>query len=146
MKVPIMRTRGDAPLPKYETSGACCFDIVCVEDAVVQPRTIAFLPTGLVFCVPDGYMLMVASRSSTPFKKGLMMPHGIGIIDQDYCGPGDELKLEVYNFTDGPVEVKKGDRVCQAGFVRIDRCDWAEYDAGGAKTRGGLGSTGPASV
>lgn len=129
-------------MPKYETPGACCFDIVCVEDHVIAPKAIADLPTGLVFRVPDGYMLMVFSRSSTPVKKGLTMPHGVGIIDQDYCGPGDELKIRVMNFTDAPVELKKGDRVCQAGFVRVDRAEWDEGPPNSAKTRGGFGSTG----
>lgn len=142
MKARITRIRPDVPLPKYETSGACCFDLVCVEDAEIAPRAIADLPTGLVFCVPDGYMLMVAPRSSTPVKKGLTMPHGIGIIDQDYCGPGDELKVRVMNFTDAPVTLKKGDRVCQAGFVRVDRCEWEETAPASETTRGGLGSTG----
>lgn len=141
MNVRITRLRPDVPLPKYETSGACCFDIVCVEDTVIQPREIELLPTGLIVCVPDGYMLMVASRSSTPMKKGLMLPHGIGILDQDYCGPEDELKLQVYNFTDRFVEIKKGDRICQAGFVRVDRAEWEEGTASGP-SRGGFGSTG----
>jgi len=142
MRVRITRIRSDAALPKYETRGACCFDIVCVEDATVPPRSIALLPTGLVIAAPDGYMLMVAARSSTPIKKGLMLPHGVGIIDQDYSGPEDELKLEVYNFTDSPVEVKKGERICQGGFVRVDRCEWAEGPADTNSSRDGFGSTG----
>jgi dUTP pyrophosphatase len=142
VKVRITKIRPDAVLPKYETPGACCFDIVCVEDDVIQPKEIKLLPTGLVVCVPDGYMLMVASRSSTPRKKGLQIIQGIGILDQDYCGPEDELKLQVYNYTDQPVEVKKGDRVYQAGFVRIDRAEWDEGPTVSEKTRGGFGSTG----
>lgn len=142
MKVRISKTRPDAVIPEYKTRGACCFDIHCVEDATLAPMAIADLPTGLIFAVPDGYMLLVAPRSSTPVKKGLTMPHGVGIIDQDFCGPGDELKLRVMNFTDAPVELKKGDRVCQAGFVRVDRCEWEEGDTASEATRGGLGSTG----
>ncbi len=141
MQVRITRTRPDATLPEYKTSGACCFDLVCLEDAMLGPDEIADLPTGLVFSVPEGYMLMVAPRSSTP-KKGVHMPHGIGIIDQDYCGPDDELKLRVRNFTSGPVAIKKGDRICQAGFVRVDQAVWDEGPVRSEKTRGGFGSTG----
>ncbi len=141
MNVRITRTRPDAVLPEYKTSGAVCFDIVCVEDIVLEPKSMADLPTGLVFGIPEGYMLLVASRSSTP-KKGVQLPHGIGIIDQDYCGPEDELKLRVMNFTEAPVEIKKGDRVCQAGFVRVDRAVWDEGPATSDKTRGGFGTTG----
>lgn len=141
MHVRITRLRPDVSLPEYKTSGACCFDIACVEDVVIQPREIVDLPTGLVFGIPEGYMLLVAARSSTP-PKGVQMPHGVGIIDQDFCGPEDELKIRLVNFTEKPVALKKGDRVCQAGFVRIDRAVWDEGPAMSKKTRGGFGTTG----
>lgn len=141
MRIRVTKTRPDAALPEYKTPGACCFDIVCLEDAVIAPGEIADLPTGLVFRVPDGYMLMVAPRSSAP-RRGIHMPHGIGIVDQDYCGPNDELRVRVRNFTDAPVALRKGDRVCQAGFVRIDRAEWEEAEAATAVSRGGFGSTG----
>lgn len=141
MKVRITRLRDDVPIPKYETPGAVMFDIAAIEDAIILPGEIKLLPTGLVVCVPDGYMLMVASRSSTAMKKGLEIIQGVGIIDQDYCGPEDELKLQVYNFTDRPVEVKRGDRIYQAGFVPIIRAEWDEGPADGP-SRGGFGSTG----
>ncbi len=141
MKVRITKIRPDAALPEYKTPGSVCFDLVCIQNDVVPPKSIAFLPTGLVVCVPKGYMLMVASRSSTP-KRGLQIIQGVGILDQDYCGPNDELKLMVYNYTDHPVEVRKGDRVYQAGFVRIDQVEWEEGATVTAVSRGGFGSTG----
>lgn len=141
MKVRITKTRPDAVIPEYKTSGACCFDLHCLEDATLAPGEIADLPTGLVFAVPEGYMLMIAPRSSTP-KKGVHMPHGIGILDQDFRGPEDELRLRVRNFTDATVEIRKGDRICQGGFVRIDRVEWEEGEAASAESRGGFGSTG----
>ena len=81
-------------------------------------------------------------QADQALRGSIAMPHGIGIIDQDFCGPGDELKLRVMNFTEAPVELKKGDRVCQAGFVRVDRAEWEEGEAVSETTRGGLGSTG----
>jgi dUTP pyrophosphatase len=142
MNVRITRIHPDAVIPEYKTPGACAFDLVCVEDAVVPPKQIMLLPTGIVVCTPPGYMLMVVPRSSTPIKRGLAILQGVGILDQDYCGPNDELKLQVYNFTDAPVEVKKGDRIYQAAFVRIDRAEWEEGATVTDKTRGGFGSTG----
>jgi dUTP pyrophosphatase len=142
VKVRITKIRPEAVLPEYKTPGACCFDIVCIEDDVIQPKEIKLLPTGLVVAVPEGYMLMIASRSSTPRKMGLQIIQGIGILDQDYCGPQDELRLQVYNYTDRPVEVKKGDRVYQAGFVPIAKAEWMEMETATATSRGGFGSTG----
>lgn len=141
MKVRITKIHPDAVLPEYKTPGACAFDLVCVEDAAIPPKGIADLPTGLVFCIPAGYMLMVASRSSTP-KKGLTLPHGVGVIDQDFCGPEDQLQLRVMNFTEAPVQIRKGDRICQGAFVRVDRAEWEEGGTVTDKTRGGFGTTG----
>lgn len=87
-------------------------------------------------------MLVVASRSSTPRKKGLTPPHGFGVIDQDYCGPEDEIKIQVYNFSGDAVTIKKGEKIAQGVFVRVDKFEWEEVDNMDNDTRGGFGSTG----
>ncbi len=142
MKVEIARVHPDAVLPDYQTAGAACFDLTCAEEATISPGAIAHLHTGLIVRVPEGYMLMVAPRSSMPKRTGLVMPHSIGIIDQDYCGPKDELMIQVQNPTRAPVTVRKGDRICQAGFVRVDRAEWIEGPPTAETSRGGFGSTG----
>ena len=53
----------------------------------------ALVPTGLVVHVPEGYFFGIFARSSTPLKRGLMVANGVGIVDSDYCGPGDEIKV-----------------------------------------------------
>ena len=142
MKVRITRLRPDVPLPRYLTPGSVCFDLTCIEDATIAPGEMKRLPTGLIIATPPGYMLLIAARSSTPLKKGLVLANGIGIIDQDYCGPDDEFKTLVRNITDKPVEIKKGDRICQAGFVRMDNAEWDEGPCVTPESRGGIGSTG----
>ena len=57
--------------------------------------------------------LGIFARSSTPLKRGLMIANGVGIVDSDYCGPTDEVKIAVMNFTDAPVPVNAGDRIAQ---------------------------------
>jgi dUTP pyrophosphatase len=140
--VRIRRLDPDLPLPDYATVGAVGFDLYCREDTTLAPGEIALLPTGVAIATPSGYMLMVASRSSTPRRKGLSVPHGVGVIDQDYRGDGDEIRCQVYNFSDSPITVNRGDRVAQGIFVRVDRAEWEEVSAMDAPTRGGFGSTG----
>jgi len=142
MDLPVTRTDKSLPMPKYETPGACAFDVFARETTVVAPHTLGFIPTGLVVCVPEGHTLLLASRSSTPKKKGLLIPHGVGIVDQDYCGPDDEMRVQVWNFTDAPVTVERGERVAQAMLVPIVRCALMEVEPSAAKSRGGFGSTG----
>jgi dUTP pyrophosphatase len=142
MQVKIKRIDTSLPLPEYQTSGAVAFDLSSRIDMAIAPKTIALIPTNLIIETPVGYMLTVVTRSSTPKKKGLLVPHGIGIIDQDYHGPKDEIMLQVYNFTDQEVIIARGERVGQAAFVRVDRGEWQEVSEIKETSRGGFGSTG----
>jgi len=142
MKLPITKIRPEAQLPEYKTKGSVGFDLAASETVTIQPKTIAMIPTGLVTKVPDGHMLMVCSRSSTPMKKGLTPPHGVGILDQDYCGPNDEIKILTYNFLDTPVTVEKGERIAQGVIVKIEQCEIVDSPITTQDDRGGFGSTG----
>jgi len=108
---------------------------------VIAPNEIALIPANVIIETPPGYMLMVTLRSSTPRKYGLLMPHGVGIIDNDYSGEGDEIKIQVYNFFNRPTIIKRGDRIAQGIFVRVEKAEWEELDEMEGKTRGGFGST-----
>lgn len=141
MKVKIKRIDGSLPLPAYATDGSVAFDLFAREATKINPGEIALVPANVIIETPKGYALVLALRSSTPRKKGLLKPHGVGIIDQDYCGEGDELKIQVYNFTDKLVIVERGERIAQGMFVKIEKNEWEETDKMG-KTRGGFGSTG----
>ncbi len=142
MKVRIKRIDTGLPLPVYETDGSVGFDILAREDVTVESGTIELIPANIIVEVPKGYMLVVASRSSTPRKQGLTPPHGFGIIDHDYCGPEDEIKIQVYNFSGEPVAIKRGAKIAQGVFVRIDKFEWEEVDGIKDESRGGFGSTG----
>ena len=141
MKVKIKRLDKALPLPLYETGGSVGFDLLCRESVTIAPQTVALIPGNTIIETPPGYMLMVTLRSSTPRKLGLLIPHGIGIIDQDYCGEDDEIQIQVYNFTGQPVTVERGDRIAQGIFVRVDSAEWLEVSEMESETRGGFGST-----
>ncbi len=143
MQLSVTRIDASLPLPKYETAGAVAFDLSARVDVAIAPKSLGYIPTNLVVRVPEGHVLLLASRSSGPKKKGLMIPHGVGIIDQDYCGPTDELIAQVYNFTDAPVTVARGERVAQAMVTPVVKCELKEVElATTATSRGGFGSTG----
>lgn len=141
MKVKIKRLDKNLPLPRYETAGSVGFDFVCRETVAIKPHSLGLVPANVIVETPPGYMLMVTLRSSTPRNRGLLIPHGVGVIDQDYCGDGDEVKIQVYNFTADPVIVERGDRIAQGIFVRVDAALWSEVDQIESETRGGFGST-----
>ena len=141
LHVNLKRVDTTLPLPTYPTDGSVGFDLICREDVLVAGRSLALVPGNLIVQTPPGYMLLLTMRSSTARRKGLLMPNGVGIIDQDYCGEGDELMISVYNFRDEPVQVVRGERIAQGIFVPVARVQWHEVEQMG-QTRGGFGSTG----
>ena len=142
MNIVIHRLDPAVPLPSYQTAGAAGFDLAASADMTVQPGEVVLVPTGLVIQVPAGHVLGVFARSSTPLKRGLMVANGVGIVDTDYCGPTDEIKIEVVNFTAAPVGVARGDRLAQGVILPYVRAEWIEKETPEAPTRGGFGSTG----
>jgi len=142
MQVRIKRIDTTLPLPIYKTAGSVGFDLVTRETTVVQPGEIARIPSNVVVQTPPGYMLLVTMRSSTPIKKpGLIKPHAVGVVDQDYCGPEDEIRFQVQNVSQVPVTVERGEQIGQGIFVRVERAEFEELTALEGASRGGFGST-----
>jgi len=142
MRVPITRVDPSLPLPTYATDGAVGFDFSTRVTAGVAPGGMARIPANLIVATPPGYMLLVAVRSSTPHRTGLRLSNAIGVVDQDYAGPGDEIHIDVWNPTDQTVVVERGDRIAQGIFVSVAVATWDERETPDAPTRGGFGSTG----
>ncbi len=140
MEVPLSRLHLSAPEPAYATPGSVGFDLSTVEAADIEPGEIALVGTGLVVATPPGWALLVCLRSSTPKRFGVMQPHGIGVIDQDYRGAEDELRLQLLNFTRSAVHIPAQSRIAQGVFVRAEQAIWGAHSPAG-ESRGGFGST-----
>lgn len=140
--VRIRRLRPTVALPKYESAAAAGFDLAAAEDLTIAAGEVTLVPTGLVIEVPPGMFLGIFARSSTPLKRGLMVANGVGVVDSDYCGPADEVKVQVLNFTNQPVSLRAGDRIAQGILLPITRVEWAEAETLKQESRGGFGSTG----
>lgn len=131
------------PVPQYQTGGSVAFDLMARVTTKVQPWKPTVIPLNVVVKTPEGYMLLLVSRSSTPMRKGFMITNGVGIIDQDYCGDKDEIGLQVLNFTGKPVMIEKGERIAQAILVKIVKAEKIKVvKTMNTKSRGGFGSTG----
>lgn len=141
MEIPIRRVDKDVPLPEYKTEGAAAMDCYVREDVTVAPRSIGYTTLNFALKPPPGHFVMMAARSSL-HKRGLIMANGIAVFDEDYCGDEDEYKVILYNFTDEPVEVKRGERVTQIIVMPYDKVTLNEVDTLGGIARGGIGSTG----
>jgi dUTP pyrophosphatase len=142
MLVDIHRVDQSLPLPRYQTEGSVAFDLVAREGATIAPGEIAIVPSNVIVAVPEGFVLMLAARSSLAAKKGLMLANSVGLVDGDYSGPQDEIGVSLYNFGKEPSLIERGERIAQGLLVKIGRAEWNEVDRIDRPSRGGFGSTG----
>jgi dUTP pyrophosphatase len=139
-----------ATLPVFKTKGAVGADISSLEEVGLKPGEVTPVRTGLIAIVPSVYNTYweVCLRSGFGIKHhGVYLANGVGIIDPDYCGPEDEIKVLLYNSNKWVEYVQAGERIAQLILrdcirpleikeISIDEVK-EKY-----KNRGGLGSTG----
>ena len=136
MEVRIKRFDKSLPLPETEPRAAG-FDFYCRETVTIQARKIGLVAVNNAIEVPEGYGLLVVARSSTSWRKGLMLANGVGLIDPFYSGDKDEIKIQLFNITDEPVTVEKGEQLAQGVLVRMEPAEWFEVDTFGTDGHGG---------
>ncbi len=143
MKIKIKRVDKSLPLPEYKTEGSAAFDLYTRETITIPAQGWGLAPSNIIMEIPHGQGLIISARSSlAKHYPGLILANGIGLIDSDYRGPNDEIKISLYNFTNNEVVIKKGDRIAQAFLVRYERYFWEEIKEVENQDRGGFGSTG----
>jgi dUTP pyrophosphatase len=136
MDIPIKRFDKGYPLPSA-TEGAACFDLICSETVTIKPHQIKPIKQNVAVRIPDGYALLLFSRSSTVLRQGLMLSNSVGVIDPFYYGDADELLAFMLNITDEPVTVGAGDRVIQGMIMRTEPVTWHEVQSMDSKGHGG---------
>ena len=148
MRVKIKKLHKDAVVPTYGTSGAACFDLYAVS-ATKQSITSAYTHhqtmtcnTGLAFEVPEGYVMMVYSRSGHGFKDDTRLANCVGVIDSDYRGEV-VVKLTFDGVGSFP-NIKEGQRIAQAMIVPVNQVSFDVVEELNETSRGvgGFGSTG----
>lgn len=86
LAISFMRTDPRATLPRYATDGSGCFDLFAVTDVLVRVDHPVIVDTGLAFEIPEGYVMLIFSRSGMGFKHDVRLSNCVGVIDSDYRG------------------------------------------------------------
>jgi dUTP pyrophosphatase len=153
MKIRIYRKNKNIPLPVRKTPQSIGIDVFTSETIEFCPGKVVLVPTGLIIESPAGYYFRIHIRSGFSMKSGISLANDVGIIDEDYCGTDDEIKIAMirhYNPDDPlgkkPLIVKEGTRVAQIIFEKniFPAVEWDEQKNPdfAKKSRGGFGSTG----
>lgn len=143
MIIKIRQINPNAQIPTYGSEGAACFDFyACIDKPVtINPKGNVNIPTGLQFEIPEGFVMLMYSRSGHGFKNGIRFVNGTGVIDSDYRG---EVRVGLFNDGITPYIVKPNERIAQAMIVPIPRIDFIKCETLSKTKRGqgGFGSTG----
>lgn len=131
----------DLPPLSYHSQGAAGFDFYTRQDLELAAHQVTLVPTGVALSYSEDYWLLVAARSSL-YKLHLQLINGVGVVDADYCGDNDEIRLLIYNFGDQTVNIKKGERLAQGILVARTQAQFTTVAKLNNPDRGGLGSTG----
>ena len=116
-------------------------DLRCAERTVLRKGDYRLIPLGFALQLPEGFLAVMAPRSSTFRRHGVLMASSIGIIDESYCGDNDEWHFPAYATRD--TVIKKNERICQFNLARKQPpVELVVVEHLGNPDRGGLGSTG----
>lgn len=133
----------DLPLPEPASSGSSGMDLRAAHDGVLvlQPLERALVPTGLALEIPIGCEGQVRPRSGLALRRGVTVLNAPGTIDSDYRG---EVAVLLVNLGGEAFELRRGERIAQLVFARVERAEWEEADTLEESHRGegGFGSTG----
>ena len=116
-------------------------DLRAAKDIVMSAGEYRLIPLGVAMELPSGYEALVAPRSSTFKRYGILQANGIGIIDETYCGDGDQWHFPALAMQN--TAIRKNERICQFRIIEHQpKVDLIEVETLGNDDRGGLGSTG----
>lgn len=130
----------NAYAPIRATKGSSGIDVFSPIDVTIQQRSDYLIPLDIRFEIPKGYDLAVYNKSGISTKKKL--DKGAELIDCDYRG---NVHIHLFNHSDKPVEIKKGDKIAQLVMREVWLGEIKEVDTISIETersQGGFGSTG----
>lgn len=143
--VKVLLSRG-MTMPAYATDGAAAVDMRAAIDegttVTIAPGERAMIPTGMAVSLENaGVVAILAARSGLAVKSGINLANGIGVIDSDYRG---EICVGLYNSSNVPFTVNRGDRIAQLLFMPVYTAKLIEAATldETARGAGGFGSTG----
>jgi len=129
-------------VPERATTGAAGYDLKSVEEYYLQPGETKLIKTSFCWCIPEGYVGMVCSRSGLALKHSVFVLNAPGIVDSDYQG---NVGIILHNASSGAFVIKPDDRIAQMVIVKSFPAVFTvveQFNENSLRGSGGFGSTG----
>jgi dUTP pyrophosphatase len=134
----LCQVEDKAFLPKRANPTDAGADLMSTENLEIYPDEQKMVDTGVAVKIPEGYAGFVFNRSSQG-KKGITIPHSVGVIDSDYRG---NIKVLLKNISQDRYEIKRGDRIAQLVIMPVLLSTFVDAWNDTERGTGGFGSTG----
>lgn len=123
--------------------GSAGYDLRAAVDDVVElaPGERRVIPTGLALALPPGIEGQIRPRSGLALRHGVTVANAPGTVDSDYRG---EVGVILVNLGSELFAIRRGDRIAQIVFARVERAEIEDVEDLSPTERGagGFGSTG----
>lgn len=142
LEIAVQKLAPEVKLPGYAHEGDAGLDLYSTIDHVLQPGARILVPTGLKMAIPHGYEGQVRPKSGLALKHGITVLNTPGTVDAPYRG---EVGVILINLDPkAAYEIKKGEKVAQMVFNKVEYASFTEAAELTDTTRGagGFGSTG----
>lgn len=140
MIIKVKRVKDNAIIPSYAHKGDAGVDLHSTEDYLVDSGQRVLVSTGLQIAIPMGYEAQVRPRSGLALKHGISIVNTPGTIDAGYRG---DIGIILINHGKERFEIKKGQKIAQMVFAKVEEVKFEEADKLDDTSRGtgGFGST-----
>jgi len=141
----LVKLDNELAMPKRANPTDAGADLFSSASQSIFPGETKMIDTGFAVKIPVGYVGLVYNRSSQG-KRGVVIPHSVGVIDSDYRG---NVKVLLTNNGTDPYHIIQYDtRIAQLVVQPIQLVqfmNWSDLDGEWVDTvrgEGGFGSTG----
>ena len=118
-------------------------DLRAAADIDLKKGEFKLIPLGVAMELPKGYEAHIVPRSSTFKNYGIIQVNHMGVVDESYCGDGDQWFMPALAVRD--TRIRTNDRICQFRIMEDQPpLDFQEVEFLTGPDRGGFGSTGKA--
>ena len=118
-------------------------DLRAAADIDLKKGEFRLIPLGVAMELPKGYEAHIVPRSSTFKNYGIIQVNHMGVVDESYCGDGDQWFMPALAVRD--TRIRTNDRICQFRIMEHQPpLEFQEVESLTGPDRGGFGSTGKA--
>lgn len=129
------------PIKFVDSTKSDWYDLRAAEDVTMKVGDFKLIKLGVGMQLPKGYEAHVAPRSGTFKNFGIIQANSVAVIDESYCGDGDEWLYPAIALRD--TVIHKNDRICQFRIIEHQPpVSFKVVEKLEGKNRGGFGSTG----